>query len=79
VTGRGLAANIRRAYAPWLLYSIVILLLVANVINIAADIAAMGEAMRLVTGIGRPCVFARLRPAVPVAAVILPTPAMCAT
>jgi Mn2+/Fe2+ NRAMP family transporter len=52
VTGRGLAANIRRAYSPWLLYAIVALLLVANVINIAADIAAMGEALRLVTGIG---------------------------
>jgi len=52
VTGRGLAANIRRTYSPWLLYSIVILLLVANVINIAADIAAMGEAARLVTGVG---------------------------
>ncbi|WP_426174387.1 NRAMP family divalent metal transporter [Massilia sp. TWR1-2-2] len=52
VTGRGLAANIRRAYSPWLLYTIVILLLVANVINIAADIAAMGEAARLVTGFG---------------------------
>jgi NRAMP (natural resistance-associated macrophage protein)-like metal ion transporter len=52
VTGRGLAANIRRAYSPWLLYSIVLLLLVANIINIAADIAAMGEAMHLVTGFG---------------------------
>jgi NRAMP (natural resistance-associated macrophage protein)-like metal ion transporter len=52
VTGRGLAANIRRAYPPWLLYLIVALLLVANVINIAADIAAMGEALRLVTGTG---------------------------
>jgi hypothetical protein len=52
VTGRGLAANIRRAYSPWLLYAIVALLLVANVINIAADIAAMGEALRLVTGVG---------------------------
>lgn len=52
VTGKGLAANIRRAYSPWLLYSIVLLLLVANVINIAADIAAMGEAMRLMVGRG---------------------------
>jgi NRAMP (natural resistance-associated macrophage protein)-like metal ion transporter len=52
VTGRGLASNIRRAYPRWLLYSIVLLLLVANVINIAADIAAMGEAMRLVTRVG---------------------------
>ncbi|TWI64202.1 NRAMP (natural resistance-associated macrophage protein)-like metal ion transporter [Pseudoduganella lurida] len=52
VTGRGLAANIRRSYPPALLYAIVALLLVANVINIAADIAAMGEAVRLVTGAG---------------------------
>jgi NRAMP (natural resistance-associated macrophage protein)-like metal ion transporter len=52
VTGRGLAANIRRVYSPWLLYAIVLLLLVANVINIAADIAAMGEAMALVAGHG---------------------------
>lgn len=48
VTGRGLAANIRRNYPPALLYAIVLLLLVANVINIAADIAAMGEALELV-------------------------------
>ncbi len=53
VTGRGLAANIRRAYSPRLLYSIVTLLLIANIINIAADIAAMGEALRLVTGYGK--------------------------
>ena len=52
VTGLGLAANIRRAYPPWLLYAVVALLLAANVINIAADIAAMGEALRLVTGLG---------------------------
>ena len=57
VTGRGLAANIRRAYSPWLLYLIVMLLLVANVINIAADIAAMGEAMHLVTGFGSPHLY----------------------
>jgi len=52
VTGLGLAANIRRVYPPWLLYAIVVLLLVANLINIAADIAAMGEATRLVAGRG---------------------------
>ncbi|MES2742425.1 MAG: Nramp family divalent metal transporter [Pseudomonadota bacterium] len=52
VTGRGLAANIRRAYPPALLYAIVLLLLVANIINIAADVAAMGEALRLVLGVG---------------------------
>ena len=50
VTGRGLAANIRRHYPPWLLYGIVVLLLVANTINIAADIGAMGEALKLLIG-----------------------------
>ncbi len=50
VTGHGLATNIRRHYPGWLLYSIVGLLLVANTINIAADVAAMGDALRLVIG-----------------------------
>ena len=50
VTGRGLAANIRRQFPSPVLYSIVMLLLVANTINIAADIAAMGEATRLLIG-----------------------------
>src|ERR1700687_4905246 len=45
VTGYGLAANIRRHYPPWLLYGIVVLLLIANTINIAADIGAMGAAL----------------------------------
>ena len=52
VTGLGLAGNIRRAYPVWLLYTLVFLLLVANVVNISADIAAMGEAARLVAGAG---------------------------
>lgn len=50
VTGHGLATNIRRHYPAWLLYMIVGLLLVANTINIAADIAAMADAMRLLLG-----------------------------
>ena len=50
VTGHGLAANIRDRYPPWLLYGIVALLLVANTINIAADIGAMGAAMKLLAG-----------------------------
>ena len=50
VTGHGLATNIRRHYPPWLLYSVVLLLLVANTVNIAADLSAMGEAMRLLAG-----------------------------
>ncbi len=50
LTGRGLAANIKAEYSKGVLYSIVGLLLLANTINIAADIAAMGEALRLLLG-----------------------------
>lgn len=52
VSGHGLATNIRRHFPPWLLYAIVALLLAANTINIAADIAAMGQAASLVMGGG---------------------------
>jgi NRAMP (natural resistance-associated macrophage protein)-like metal ion transporter len=47
ISGHGLAANIKQHLPRWVLYVIVGLLLVANTINIAADIAAMGQAMRL--------------------------------
>jgi len=50
VTGRGLAANIRRHYPAWVLYLIVGLLLVANTINIAADLGAMAAASRMLVG-----------------------------
>ena len=50
VTGHGLAANIREHYPKWLLYFIVSLLLVANTINIAADLGAMGSALQLLIG-----------------------------
>ena len=53
VTGRGLAANIKEAFPPVVLKSVVILLLIANTLNIAADVAAMGEVAELVTGIDR--------------------------
>jgi Mn2+/Fe2+ NRAMP family transporter len=52
VSGHGLATNIRRHFPAWLLYAIVALLLVANTINIAADIAAMGQAAGLIAGGG---------------------------
>ena len=51
VTGHGLAANIKTTFPPAVLFCLVLLLLVANVLNIAADIAAMGEVAELVTGI----------------------------
>lgn len=47
VTGKGLASNMRAHYPSWLLYSAVALLLIANVINIAADLSAMGAAVNL--------------------------------
>ncbi len=50
VTGHGLAANIRDHYPPWLLHSIVALLLFANTVNIAADLGAMGNALQLLIG-----------------------------
>ena len=51
VTGRGLAANMKRAFHPLVVRGVVLLLLVANIFNIAADVAAMGEAATLVTGL----------------------------
>src|SRR5258707_1842916 len=50
VTGHGLAANIRDHYPARLLYAIVALLLFANMLNIAADLSAMGTAMELAVG-----------------------------
>ena len=50
LSGRGLAANIKAEFPRPVLYAIVGLLLLANTINIAADIAAMGEALRLLLG-----------------------------
>jgi NRAMP (natural resistance-associated macrophage protein)-like metal ion transporter len=50
VTGHGLAANIRLHYPPALLHGIVLLLLLANTINIAADIGAMAAALTLLVG-----------------------------
>jgi Mn2+/Fe2+ NRAMP family transporter len=53
VTGKGLAANIKAAFPPVVVRTVVLLLLVANMLNIAADLAAMGEAGELVTRIDR--------------------------
>ena len=49
-TGYGIARNIRRHYSPWLLRAVVLLLLVANVINLGADLGAMGAALGLLIG-----------------------------
>ena len=51
-SGQGIAANLRLHTPRAFLLFIVGLLLVANTINIAADISAMGEALQLVVGGG---------------------------
>lgn len=50
VTGHGLAANIKRRFPRPVLLAVVGMLVAANTLNIAADIAAMAEALRLVVG-----------------------------
>src|SRR5690349_14368758 len=50
VTGRGIAANLRRHYPRSVLWSAVTLLVVANVINLGADLSAMGAAMQMLVG-----------------------------
>lgn len=48
VTGRGLAANIRLFFPPWVLYTCTILLFVANTLNLGADLGAMAQATQLI-------------------------------
>ena len=50
VTGRGIAGNLKRHYPGWIVYSLVGLLVVANTINLGADLGAMGAALNLVVG-----------------------------
>jgi NRAMP (natural resistance-associated macrophage protein)-like metal ion transporter len=50
VTGRGIAGNMRYFYPTWMLHVIVALLIIANIINIGADIGAMGAAVNLLIG-----------------------------
>ncbi|MCL6741818.1 divalent metal cation transporter [Sphingomonas sp. RB56-2] len=51
VTGHGIAGNLRRHYPIWLTYLAVTLLLIANTINIGADLGAMADATALVAGV----------------------------
>jgi NRAMP (natural resistance-associated macrophage protein)-like metal ion transporter len=50
VSGYGLAGNIRRHYSPAILYSLVSLLLIANTVNIGADLVAMADSTALLIG-----------------------------
>jgi NRAMP (natural resistance-associated macrophage protein)-like metal ion transporter len=51
VTGRGLAAAVRTYYPRWVLWGSCSILVVANVINIGADLGGMADATQLITGI----------------------------
>jgi NRAMP (natural resistance-associated macrophage protein)-like metal ion transporter len=50
VTGHGIAGNVCRNFGPVYVWSLVLLLFVANTINIAADLGAMGDALKLLIG-----------------------------
>jgi NRAMP (natural resistance-associated macrophage protein)-like metal ion transporter len=50
VTGHGIAGNLRQHYPPALLRGIVVLLLIANVMNLGADLGAMADALKLLIG-----------------------------
>ncbi|MDG4895185.1 MULTISPECIES: Nramp family divalent metal transporter [unclassified Mesorhizobium] len=49
-TGKGISGNLSRHYPASLLYVVVMLLFVANVINIGADLSAMADALKLLVG-----------------------------
>ncbi|HEY1885444.1 MAG TPA: divalent metal cation transporter [Roseiarcus sp.] len=49
-TGAGIAGNLKKFCPTWLVYTSIVLLLVANVINIGADIGAMGASLQLLVG-----------------------------
>jgi NRAMP (natural resistance-associated macrophage protein)-like metal ion transporter len=51
VSGRGLASVIRRRYSRWVLWGACALLVVANVINIGADLGGMAAVSEMVTGV----------------------------
>jgi NRAMP (natural resistance-associated macrophage protein)-like metal ion transporter len=52
VTGEGLASVIRRRYSKWILWGACTLLIVANTVNIGADLGGMGQVTEMLTGVG---------------------------
>jgi NRAMP (natural resistance-associated macrophage protein)-like metal ion transporter len=59
-TGLGIAGNLRAHYPKWLVQVIVGLLVVANTLNIGADLGAMGDSMRLLLHIAPAWVYVAL-------------------
>ncbi len=51
VTGRGLAGVIRKRYPRWVLWGACLLLVVANTVNIGADLGGMAATTQLITGV----------------------------
>ena len=64
VTGRGIAGNLKRHYPDVVVFSLVSLLVVANTINLGADLGAMAAALKLVIGgpVAALCGAVRRRP-----------------
>lgn len=63
VTGRGLAGVLRARYPRWVVWGACVLLLTANTVNIAADLAGMSDGLALITGVSSVwyhCLFAVL-------------------
>ena len=51
VTGRGLAGTLKQRFPRWLLVGFICALLIANTINIGADLAGMADAAQMLTGV----------------------------
>ena len=50
ITGAGIARNLKRHYPRPVLWFMVTLLLIANIVNLGADLSAMGAALKLLAG-----------------------------
>lgn len=50
VTGRGVSSNLRRHYPKWFSVPLVLLVFIANVLNLGADLGAMGASLKLLMG-----------------------------
>ena len=50
VTGHGIAGNVRRNFPAPVVWPLIILLFIANTINVAADLGAMADSLRLLVG-----------------------------
>lgn len=70
ITGHGIAGNVCRNFPAPMIWGLIVMLFIANTINIAADLAAMGDALKLLIG-GPGIVYVILFGAVSIAAQIL--------